>query len=102
MKNDFIIGPPSQPKHATESLTLARLEPGSEAVVGDVRRNGAVGHRLLDLGLVPGTPIKALRRAPLGDPIVYELRGYQLCLRRVDAELVGIRPGPALGPKTPS
>jgi ferrous iron transport protein A len=102
MKSNFNISPLSRPKAATERLTLARLEPGSEAVVGEVRRNGAVGRRLLDLGLVPGTPIKVLRRAPLGDPIVYELRGYQLCLRRVDAELVGIRPGPALDPKTPS
>jgi ferrous iron transport protein A len=57
-----------------------------------------VGLRLLDLGFVPGTPVRAVRRAPLGDPTLYELRGTQLCLRRSEAERVIVRPLP---PGTP-
>ena len=49
--------------------------------------------RLLDLGLLPGTPVRALRRAPLGDPGVYELRGYRLCLRRSESDRVQVRGG---------
>jgi ferrous iron transport protein A len=44
----------------------------------------------MDLGLLPDTPIRALRRSPLGDPSVYELRGYRLCLRRADAATIQI------------
>ncbi|MFB3051734.1 MAG: ferrous iron transport protein A, partial [Acidimicrobiia bacterium] len=47
--------------------------------------NDPVGRRLADLGLVPKTRIRTVRRAPLGDPTVYELRGYRLCLRRNEA-----------------
>ena len=51
-----------------------------------------VSRRLLDLGFVPGTRVRVLRRAPLGDPTVYELRGTQLCLRRSEAARVWVRP----------
>ncbi len=40
--------------------------------------------RLADLGFVPGTEVKVIRRAPLGDPIEIEVRGYRLCLRSAD------------------
>lgn len=73
------------------TLSLAELSPGSHAVVVDVEHTGSVGRRLLDLGLLPNTPVKVLRRAPLGDPVVYELRGYRLCLRRCDAQRVRVR-----------
>jgi ferrous iron transport protein A len=51
----------------------------------------AAGRRLLDLGFLPETPLRVLRRAPLGDPVVYELRGYRICLRRADAARVRVR-----------
>lgn len=72
------------------SRSLAELEPGSEAVVVDVDESGPISRRLLDLGLLPETHVKVLRRAPLGDPSVYELRGYRLCLRKVDAARVRV------------
>jgi ferrous iron transport protein A len=40
--------------------------------------------RVADLGFVPGTHVKVIRRAPLGDPIEIEIRGYRLCLRSSD------------------
>jgi Fe2+ transport system protein FeoA len=73
-------------------LSLARLGVGAAAVVEAVESGSAVGLRLLDLGFVPGTVVRALRRAPLGDPTLYELRGTQLCLRRSEAERVRVRP----------
>lgn len=54
-----------------------------------------MSRRLEDLGFVPGTRVRALRRAPLGDPTLYEVRGTQLCLRRSEALRVRVRLLPA-------
>jgi ferrous iron transport protein A len=74
---------------------LTRLPPGSEATIVSIDDSGPVGRRLLDLGLLPGTPVRALRHAPLGDPGVYELRGYRLCLRRTETDRVRVKLDPA-------
>ena len=44
------------------------------------------------LGFVPGTPITLVRRAPLGDPCVYALRGVQMCLRATEAARISVQP----------
>jgi len=69
---------------------LADLPAGTEAVVVAVDRQDPTGRRLADLGLLPRTHVRLLRRAPLGDPAVYALRGYRLCLRREDARRVRV------------
>ena len=71
-------------------LLLADLEPGSAARVEAVDADTSIGRRLLDLGFVPGTEVRVLRRAPLGDPVEYELRGYRLCLRRTEAQQIRV------------
>lgn len=60
-------------------------------MVESVEDGSPVSRRLLDLGFLPGTTVRALRRAPLGDPTVYEVRGAQLCLRRSEAGRVRVR-----------
>jgi len=77
---------------AAGETSLAALGPGSVAVIVDVDRKSPEGQRLLDLGFVPNTQIEVLKRAPLGDPMVYDLRGYRLCLRRSDADRVRVLP----------
>lgn len=77
-------------------MTLALLPVGGSAIVDAVANDSPVSTRLLDLGFVPGTVVRALRRAPLGDPTLYELRGTQLCLRRSEAERIEVRALPAL------
>lgn len=71
---------------------LDGLAPGDQAIVTRVIGDGPIERRLLDLGLLPGTVVSVLRRAPLGDPIEYELRGYRLCLRRTEAARVRVTP----------
>ncbi len=71
--------------------TLDTLAPGEAGVVEGLEGTGPVDQRLRDLGLVPGTKVTALRRAPLGDPTEYELRGYRLCLRRTEGARVRVR-----------
>jgi len=63
---------------------------GTAVVTGIASGPGGLGRRLADLGFLPGTTVRVVRRAPLGDPTVYELRGYQLCLRRSEAARVEI------------
>ena len=74
-----------------DSLPLARLEPGVNAIITAVDAPEPLGRRLQDLGLLVETPIRVVRRAPLGDPIEIELRGYRLCLRMRDASRVLVR-----------
>jgi len=73
--------------------TLGELKPGARATVDAVDGEDAVVQRLLEMGLVEGTPVEFLRTAPLGDPIEVRVDGrYNLSLRRSDAMLVRVIP----------
>jgi ferrous iron transport protein A len=73
------------------SVPLSSLAPGSRATVIDVDASTPEGHRLLELGFLPETEIRVVRRAPLSDPIAFYLRGCQICLRRSEAALIRVR-----------
>lgn len=75
-----------------EMVPLTRLAPGATAVIEVVDGTSRIGRRLLDLGFAPQTPVRVVRRAPLGDPISYELRGTRICLRSSEAARVLVRP----------
>ncbi|MBR5429982.1 MAG: ferrous iron transport protein A [Firmicutes bacterium] len=72
--------------------TLAALATGQTAVVREVADQGPLGRRLLDLGLVPGSGVTCLGRAPLGDPAAYLIAGTVIALRRRDAACVRLEP----------
>ncbi len=72
------------------SVPLSSLAPGSRATIIDVDASTPEGHRLLDLGFLPETKIRVVRRAPLRDPIAFYLRGGQICLRRSEAALIRV------------
>lgn len=71
---------------------LGDLSPGDRARVQAVRCAPAVRRRLLEMGLLPGTELEVVRRAPLGDPIEVRLRGYSLSLRETEASGVTVAP----------
>jgi len=79
----------AEPAEATR--TLCDLAPGREARIVAVQGTATARRRLLEMGLTPGTQIRMLRCAPLGDPLAVLVRGYQLSLRRSQASLVEIR-----------
>jgi ferrous iron transport protein A len=90
---------PSSPSRG--AVSLASLRPGACGRIESVDTSTPVGRRLADLGFLPETPVRVLRRAPLGDPTVYELRGYRLCMRRDEAArvlVVPIDPLPSAAP----
>jgi ferrous iron transport protein A len=68
--------------------TLAELEIGESGVIHEVTGLDAMAVRLLEMGLVPGTSVRVLRRAPLGDPLQLQVRGYHLSLRAAEAARV--------------
>ena len=74
-----------------ETVALSTLAPGAAAEVVAVDSDTPVGRRLADLGFLPGTEVVVVRRAPLGDPVCFYLRGTQLCLRRSEAARVRVR-----------
>lgn len=71
-------------------MTLANMETGKTAKVTVVGGAGALRRRLLDMGLTPKTTIQVVKKAPLGDPMILRLRGYELTLRRDDAHQIEV------------
>jgi len=71
-------------------MKMSELKAGDKATVISVDAKGEVGQRLLDMGLVKGTKFKAIRKAPLGDPLEIKLRGFIMALRVKEAELITV------------
>lgn len=80
-------------KSATEEhwVSLEQLDTGEKASVVGVHGKGAIKRRLMDMGITKGVEILIRKRAPLGDPIEINLRGYELTLRKSEAELVLVK-----------
>lgn len=71
-----------------DAPTLRDVRVGQTVTVRRVTGSGAVRRRIMDMGLTKGTQVYIRRVAPLGDPIEVTVRGYELSLRKADAELV--------------
>ena len=69
-------------------VRLSELRPGQKGIVQQIEGPSGIRRRLLDMGLVRGTEIRVIREAPLADPVEYEVRGYNLSLRREEAVCV--------------
>ena len=72
---------------------LSDLRLGTSARVIGLQEDTAedpIAKRLSNLGFVPGRTVTPLRRAPLGDPVVYRVADYELCLRRHEARIVRV------------
>lgn len=74
----------------SDSDTLDRLRPGEHATVLRLSGHPGVRRRLMELGLVPGTAVQLIRRAPLGDPIELAVRGVHMSIRRSEASLIHV------------
>ena len=68
--------------------TLREAKIGETVVVTRLRGEGAVRRRIMDMGITKGVEIFVRKVAPLGDPIEVNLRGYELSLRKADAEMI--------------
>jgi len=86
----LMSGALSQSKETASARTLDQLPLGVEARVVAVCGDTAVARRLMEMGVVPGAPVRVIKSAPLGDPIEIRVRGYNLALRRNEAQTITI------------
>lgn len=71
--------------------TLKEAKIGENVTVVKLHGEGAVKRRLMDMGLTKGTEVLIRKVAPLGDPIEVTVRGYELSLRKADAEMIEVK-----------
>ena len=72
------------------AVTLDRLPVGASGRVASVGGSGPVARRLMEMGVVPGAPVRVVKFAPLGDPLEVRVRDYHLALRRSEAETITV------------
>jgi ferrous iron transport protein A len=75
---------------ALQPLTAVGL--GQSVTVAEIKVTGTGRPRLMEMGLLVGTRIELVRFAPLGDPVEIKVRGYNLTLRKHEAEQIFVRP----------
>ncbi len=69
-------------------MKLSELEKGGEAIIRHIEDESLLALRLMEFGLVPGMKIKRVGKAPLGDPLEFQIHGFRLTLRKKDASKV--------------
>lgn len=70
--------------------TLKDVKHGHSARVVRIHGEGAVRRHIMDMGITRGTQVMVRKAAPLGDPLELTLRGYELSLRKADAEMIEV------------
>ena len=71
--------------------TLRDVKVGNLATVVKLHGEGAIKRRIMDMGVTKGTEVRIQKVAPLGDPIEITVRGYELSIRKSDAEMIEVR-----------
>ena len=71
-------------------MTLKEVPCGNTVTVRKLTGEGAVKRRIMDMGITKGTAVHVKKTAPLGDPIEVMVRGYELSIRKADAEKIEV------------
>lgn len=69
-------------------MTLREIKPGQSGIVDSVKGSGNIRRRILEMGVTPGVELSVVKVAPMGDPIEVKVRGYDLSLRKEEAEAI--------------
>lgn len=72
-------------------MTIDDLKIGQSGMIKEVGGEGPLRLRFLDMGLIPGTKVTLQKIAPMGDPIQIRIRGYELTIRREDAQKITLK-----------
>jgi ferrous iron transport protein A len=72
----------------SDTSTLSQLPVGTMARVMSIGGSGAIARRLMEMGVVPGAPVRVIKSAPLGGPLEIWVRGYHLALRKAEAQTI--------------
>jgi ferrous iron transport protein A len=71
-------------------MNLTNLPIGTEATIVAVNGNNAITKRLMEMGVVPGVSVRVVKSAPFGDPLEIRLRGYNLAMRKSEADSIEV------------
>lgn len=71
-------------------MTLREVTPGETVKVSRLTGTGPVKRRIMDMGITKGVDVFVRKVAPLGDPVEVTVRGYELSLRKADAEMIEV------------
>lgn len=69
---------------------LSDMKPGEVGTVAAINGTGNVKHRLVDMGVVPGTAVRVMKYAPLADPVEIKVKNFELSLRISEAQMIDI------------
>ena len=72
------------------SMNLKNAKVGENVTVVKLHGEGAIKRRIMDMGITKGTEVYVRKVAPLGDPIEVTVRGYELSIRKADAEMIEV------------
>ena len=73
------------------SLNLKEVKVGQTVTVVKRHGEGAIKRRIMDMGITKGTEVYVRKVAPLGDPVEITVRGYELSIRKADAEMIEVK-----------
>ena len=79
------------PTDRHEATTLTQAEVGSRVEICCLEGEGPMVRRLAEMGFITGTEVEVIRKAPMSDPVEYQLRGYLISLRREEADHIRVR-----------
>ncbi len=72
-------------------MTLKDVKTGEKVQVVKISGEGAVKRRIMDMGITKGVEVYVRKVAPLGDPVEITIRGYELSVRKADAEMIEVQ-----------
>ncbi len=70
------------------TISMRKMKVNQKGIIHSVQADGPLGRRIRDMGLVPGTEIQVVGRAPLHDPVALRLKGFTLTLRNSEADFI--------------
>lgn len=82
---------PTSPGPGPGEISLDQVAPGGKSVIQRLDGASSSIRRMMELGLVPGTPVEVIRLAPLGDPVELRVRDVHLSIRRSEAAHIHVR-----------
>lgn len=74
----------------SQIVKLSTMKDGDKGIVESLEGHGNIQHRLVDMGVVKGSHISVIKRAPLGDPIEVKVKGTELALRKAEAAMISV------------
>lgn len=69
---------------------MSEMKPGDRGTIKKINGTGNIKHRLIDMGVVPGTEVQIIKYAPLGDPIEIKVKNFNLSLRKNEAATIDV------------